>query len=332
MNQEEKFALGLPYIGSEYMNECRALEKLLQEDKVAFSNHYREARLRTKQHLLEEGSTLFYLPKKRVKAEILLREGKAKPFKGGKLSKITAYAMEGVGIGLSKEPTHTLKRELTLQKSMGEFHSLADIILGGLGCFSTMVQIRDTYKDMPEAVYIITDLEVQLRKLSEAFNRIIADMNSYMFALYDRLVAENLVMQKEDMGEDVAQEEAAIQRTRSLLAHKQASIRFEMQKQDELLRVALKTARQHMAKLQAHSFEDKVRTQNEKLDAYRVRTVIENVRDYDDLEGQEYLHKKVETLEEAEHAVMGEGGSGTSYLIMGAILVLILGLMYWQLG
>lgn len=278
-----------------------------------------------------------YYPKYTRKDIRKALEGRCRPMVG-KETRWTIYGTNGRIYRMAKQVQYTAQRRHFMANIESDYADVMEAVRtladGYSELVSAAVQLQEEGKEPAVAIQLFNAVMAQL----DGFNQLLGEVNNYSFMLYDLLEAEQANMDEVNReGEEVMDNQVELMaRFHALFGQRQA-VGLCRSGQNEALLLILSSVRKTAAVLKVNDVMEDVKERNEKLAQYKEAKIIENVRDYDDLEGQD-IHEEEEDpavtrVREAAEALAKEEeeeNGSMKYIILAVLLLTVLAILGYK--
>lgn len=249
----------------------------------------------------------------------------------GKETRWTIYGTKGRIYRMAKEVQYTAQRRhflVSIERDYGDvMEAVRTLATGYLELVSAAQQLHEEGKDVGVAIQIFNAVMAQL----DGFNQLIGEVNNYSFMLYDMLEAEDANMKEvnEKGQEDIDKQVDLMALFHALFSQRQA-VGFCRTSQNDALLLILGSVRKTAAVLKVNDVMADVKQRGEKLAQYKEEKILENIRDYEDLEGQDGVAEIEEIVDEALEKEEKEEASNMKYIIAAVIILALIAIFGYK--
>ncbi len=179
------------------------------------------------------------------------------------------------------------KRQEALQLFASDVEQLESLLVTVLENYRDMDAIVKSLKKQDLNMHLSASIEDGVGGQVGALNTLLGEVNNYAFALGDLLADEEKELQQyESQGKEVLEDNKLFDKRCALLIEKRRIINQYIEARTMSVAGLLQMLRKETAKLRVLSLEDEVKARSERLRSQQQQMEIEDIRDYDDLEGQ----------------------------------------------
>lgn len=211
----------------------------------------------------------------------------------------------------AEDISHPLQTERleTIEYIGSDADTLCTMVASVLTGYRDMAAMIDKLGDGGFQPAYVEHRRRELTGQSAGLNRLFAEVNRYIFAVYECFGKEEqaLAMTCEQNRENEALHQELLGRYNGLLKARRG-LNNLIEERMLVMQDILKSLREDMAKVHLNKLEQDVARRREEVQARQQQTMLEDVRDYEDLEGQ-YRHQYDE---EGRHIGTEGGGDGSN--------------------
>lgn len=232
-------------------------------------------------------------------------------------SQWNAYEKAFAGMGESKIKQWAAERRDLVVQSYGDFNTTIDNLVGILDTYSEVAQMIESLEDGGVDRAYVEHRKGELLSQSNHFNDLFYKLDLFISRIDHHILNEynDAVSNKEELDEE-GQVKLLSEYNRLL----EANIQLNKALIDRLMYITpiVEHVREDVMKMKVRHADEDVARRKQLLEEKRGRKHLEDVTDYEDLEGQ-YRHKYNEA---GEHIATEEGGDGSNR--NGIITILVL--------
>lgn len=221
----------------------------------------------------------------------------------------------------------TSDRWPTLEYIMSDLPELGTLVASVIKGYKELADTINTMKSKQSGEQLAAELHQQMDTQIPKLNLLFGEVNSYTFFLYDVLGQEKYVLQASPEEKPEGEiETVALQRNYKGLMEKRIEINKSIRERTQFVSYMIERLRKDLAILQVRDIGDDVAERKAMLQQYKTESMIEDVHDYDDLEGQ-YRHQYDEEGNVIENAELSEEdfqeyqAGRVGYWLVGLVLV-----------
>lgn len=192
---------------------------------------------------------------------------------------------------ISDKPDGEHDFEVILHYAVSDIRNLSNLVMSTMNTYKDVASMVDALEAGGFAAPYVEHCRQELVGQSSFFNSAISELHYYMSLTVDVLLRDVKLMQQATTSQ--ATKEATLQTLRvtyqNLLSRSQ-HISKVLNERIDYITDKTNTLRRDIAKLQVAQMEDSVRVRRQAVAEKKQQKVIEDVKDYEDLEGQ-YRHQ-----------------------------------------
>lgn len=317
--------VGLTYIGTRYKEELQRTIHDMQTMTDQIDGSHKVVQERIRQIVRADNKPRATLIAPLSNVEDYLREKKAKAFLG-KGKKYIMFASQGKLYGAPKAGLLTVSRQGTLQSIINDFHDINGLLSSILQGYIELTEAYEYLLEKEHTQQMVFHMRTTLERQTVRLNVLFGEINSYAFLLYDIIGEEGraALAVQETGTDDIPLQELIITYYKALM-EKRSIINKLIEERNLAMMGILRGMRKDMAKLKIAETEMDVVERNKRLRQYKEEVVIQDVKDYQDLDG-EYRHKYDEEgnlIETEEYEDKGKNNGLIAILGITFIVVVI---------
>lgn len=298
----------------------------------------------------EEVLALSYLPAAESLLGIERREGAEENYYAEYVQALADIERQAVQVAKRLRQKYESLKDIIAEKEIGNSQAeevqrhterrqtIAYIVDDAESLMSMVGTIFTTYREMAEIIgamsptvfapAYISHREETMAREGKALNALLRSLNLFLQDT-DALLTKEINMTKSGIEIDLEGQHFVLQLSQTILQGR-SGINDLLTARMTFLEGSIRSLREDMAKVQMHQIEREVSARRLEMQQRRYQHVVEDVKDYDDLEGQ-YRHKYDEEGNYIETESAGEGGHRRDWLAIGIGIVLVAAvLLYLQ--
>ncbi len=229
----------------------------------------------------------------------------------------------------TEETSNELEQRNMIERSVGDITNSNRIVLSALGAYGDAAKMIMTLEEGGFAQNYILQRKVELIKQNNDFNILLTTLTNYMQVIISAL-EEELGERKpsESANEDDAEganEATHIEQLSIYQSWLQRTYEVNSMIEQRLIFIEalLRALKGDLTNLQVHKMEQDVQARKQAIANQRYKKTLEDVRDYDDLEGQ-YRHQYDEDGNLIETVQGGEGGNKRGITVAATLLGIVI--------
>ncbi|WP_295790318.1 hypothetical protein [uncultured Veillonella sp.] len=229
----------------------------------------------------------------------------------------------------TEENSAELERRDMIERSVGDIANSNRIVLSALGAYGDAAKMIMTIEQGGFAPNYILQRKFELVKQNTDFNILLTTLTNYMQVIINALEEELGETKRQTLDDSVANEEALAASHMEQLSIYQSWLQrtYEVNSMIEqrliFIEALLRSLKGDLTNLQVHKMEQYVQARKQAIANQRYKKTLEDVRDYDDLEGQ-YRHQYDEDGNLIETVQGGEGGNKRGIAVAATLLGIVI--------
>ncbi len=235
------------------------------------------------------------------------------PIKRGRKKKV--FARKGKVYVYPSNIVPKAVRKQIYDSIMEDMHQMTEILTSMLYSLRHQLGTIDTIRKGGQDV---SHMEHEVASQNTQINKIFTDVNTYMYQVYELIQREGRNLTGETLGESEENKYQRLLQDFNFLLRQRAEINLLIEQVLVFLSGLMNSMRKELAKYTLQQLEAKVVQEAEERKAKNRLPVVENVSDYDDLEGQNPV------FDEKNNLMVEEGTEDKSlssvYIVIGLLL------------
>lgn len=229
----------------------------------------------------------------------------------------------------TEENSAELERRDMIERSVGDIANSNRIVLSALGAYGDAAKMIMTIEQGGFAPNYILQRKFELVKQNTDFNILLTTLTNYMQVIINALEEELGETKRQTLDDSVPNEEALAASHMEQLSIYQSWLQrtYEVNSMIEqrliFIEALLRSLKGDLTNLQVHKMEQDVQARKQAIANQRYKKTLEDVRDYDDLEGQ-YRHQYDEEGNLIETVQGGKGGNKRGIAVAATLLGIVI--------